>query len=92
MTEHLIKEKSAKNIRTLSGIVISDKMLGSAIVSVERHVKHPIYGKYMRRATKFHIHDPENQCKQGDTVSIKEFRPVSKTKSWVLVDIIEKAQ
>jgi small subunit ribosomal protein S17 len=60
-------------------------------VSVERKVKHPMYGKYMRRSTKYMVHDEENACKEGDIVTIAECRPVSKNKSWRLVDIVERA-
>ncbi|RUO76876.1 30S ribosomal protein S17 [Idiomarina tyrosinivorans] len=80
-----------KRVRTLQGRVISDKMDKSITVAVERRVKHPIYGKYIKRTTKLHAHDEENQCKMGDTVIIRETRPVSKTKSWALVEIVERA-
>ncbi|RCU43257.1 MULTISPECIES: 30S ribosomal protein S17 [Corallincola] len=78
-------------IRTLQGTVVGDKMDKSITVAIERKVKHPIYGKYIKRTTKLHVHDEDNQCKTGDKVSIKECRPLSKTKSWVLVDILVKA-
>jgi small subunit ribosomal protein S17 len=78
-------------IRTLQGTVVSDKMDKSITVAIERKVKHPIYGKYIKRTTKLHVHDEENQCKIGDKVSIKECRPLSKTKSWTLVDVLVKA-
>jgi small subunit ribosomal protein S17 len=81
-----------KNLsRTLKGKVISHKMAKTAVVRVERQVKHPVYGKYMRRSTKYHAHDPQNVCKEGDIVLIKESRPISKTKSWDLVKVIEPA-
>lgn len=79
------------NTRTLQGRVISDKMDKSITVAIERFVKHPIYGKFQKRTTKLHVHDENNQCKEGDVVSIRECRPLSKTKSWTLVEIIEKA-
>ncbi len=82
--------ETAKLIRTLTGQVVSDKMDKSAVVLVERRVKHPLYGKYIRRSTKFHIHDEQNECKQGDKVTIQECRPVSKTKSWKLVEVVER--
>lgn len=72
----------SEKIRTLQGKVISDKMDKSITVAVERQVKHPIYGKYIKRTTKIHAHDEQNQCKEGDFVSIRECRPLSKTKSW----------
>ncbi len=87
-----MSEKSTNTVRTLSGVVVSDKMNASIIVRVERQVKHPIYAKYIRRSTKLHVHDPQNQCKAGDVVTIKECRPISKTKHWELVDILERAQ
>jgi small subunit ribosomal protein S17 len=82
--------EEAKLTRTLTGRVVSDKMDKSAVVLVERKVRHPLYGKYIRRSTKLHIHDENNECRQGDTVTIKETRPVSKTKSWTLVEIVER--
>jgi small subunit ribosomal protein S17 len=63
----------------------------SITVAVERQVKHPIYGKYVKRTTKIHAHDEQNQCKEGDFVSIRECRPLSKTKSWTLVEVVSKA-
>jgi small subunit ribosomal protein S17 len=63
----------------------------SAVVLIERRVKHPIYGKFMRKSTKLHIHDENNECAVGDTVQISECRPMSKTKSWTLVKVVEKA-
>ena len=81
--------QSEKLQRTLSGRVISDKMNKSAIVVIERQIQHPKYQKFIRRSTKFHIHDPENQCKEGDVVTIEQCRPVSKTKTWRLVNVVE---
>jgi small subunit ribosomal protein S17 len=82
--------EEAKLARTLTGRVVSDKMDKSAVVLVERKVRHPLYGKYIRRSTKLHIHDEKNECRLGDTVTIKQTRPVSKTKSWALVEIVER--
>jgi small subunit ribosomal protein S17 len=82
--------EQAKRTRTLTGRVVSDKMDKSAVVLVERKVRHPLYGKYIRRSTKLHIHDEKNECRQGDTVTIQETRPVSKTKSWALVEVVER--
>ena len=76
--------------RTLSGVVVSDKMDKTIVVKSERKVRHPIYGKYIRRSTKYHVHDENNECKIGDTVMIKECRPFSKTKSWMLVQVVSK--
>jgi small subunit ribosomal protein S17 len=83
--------EQAKNTHTVTGRVISDKMDKSVTVLVERKVPHPIYGKYVKRSTKLHAHDENNECKMGDTVSIEECRPLSKTKSWRLVKVLERA-
>ncbi len=77
--------------RTLQGRVISDKMDKSITVQVERRVKHPIYGKYIRRSTKVHAHDENNECRIGDTVVVEQCRPISKTKKWRLVKVVERA-
>ncbi|MFC0120039.1 MULTISPECIES: 30S ribosomal protein S17 [Pseudoalteromonas] len=77
-------------IRTLQGRVISDKMDKSIVVAIERQVKHPIYGKFIKRTTKLHVHDENNSALAGDLVSIRECAPISKTKSWTLVDVIER--
>ena len=82
----------SETIRTLQGRVVSDKMDKSIVVAIERKVKHPIYGKFVKRTTKLHAHDENNQCGIGDTVTIRECRPLSKNKSWTLVDVIEKAK
>jgi len=79
-----------KVIRTKTGRVVSNKMNQTITVLVERKVKHPLYGKYIRRSTKLHVHDESNQCNEGDLVSIAECRPISKTKSWNLVEVLEK--
>lgn len=79
------------NIRTVLGRVISNKMDKSITVAIERQVKHPIYGKYVKRTTKIHAHDEQNQCNAGDVVTIRECRPLSKTKSWTLVEVVTKA-
>lgn len=80
-----------KKVRTLTGQVVSNKMDKSIVVKIERKVKHAQYGKYMKRSTKLHAHDEENRCNVGDTVTIRESRPISKTKCWVLVDVVEQA-
>ncbi len=82
---------SEKVLRIQTGAVVSDKMDKSAVVLIERRVKHPIYGKFMKKSTKLHIHDEDNVCGVGDTVQITECRPISKTKSWKLVKVVEKA-
>lgn len=80
-------DTAKKIVRTLTGVVVSDKMQKSATVLVERRVKHPKYGKFVKRSSKFHIHDENNTCRIGDVVVIKESKPISKTKSWVLLEV-----
>ena len=81
-----------RNLRkTRTGIVTSDKMDKTITVAVERKVKHPIYGKFVKKTTKFHAHDEKGECTIGDVVKIMETRPLSKTKRWRLVEIVEKA-
>lgn len=77
--------------RSVSGRVVSNKMDKSIVVLIERRVKHPVYGKYITRSSKVHAHDANNDCNEGDTVTIKEVRPISKTKTWSLVSIDERA-
>lgn len=78
-------------IRTTQGRVISDKMDKSIIVAVERRVQHPIYGKFIRKTTKLHVHDEANEAHLNDIVEIRETRPISKTKAWTLVRVVEKS-
>ena len=80
-----------QTFRTVQGRVVSNKMEKSITVAVERKVKHPIYGKFIKRTTKLHAHDETNQCNQGDVVTIRECRPLSKSKNWMLVDVVTKA-
>lgn len=80
------------NASVLTGRVVSDKMDKSITVLIERLVRHPLYGKQLRRSTKIKAHDENNVCQQGDLVRIKETRPISKTKSWTLVDVVEKVE
>ena len=82
---------SDKTVRTLTGKVVSDKMDKSIVVLIERQVQHPLYGKSIRRSTKLHAHDENNVAKLGDVVTIKESRPISKTKAWTLVEVVEAA-
>ena len=79
-----------QNQRTLTGKVVSNKMDKSITVLIERKVKHPMYGKYITRSTKLHAHDEQNVCQEGDIVTISECRPLSKTKNWTLVEVVEK--
>ncbi|GAB1463188.1 MULTISPECIES: 30S ribosomal protein S17 [Pedobacter] len=82
-----------RNLRkTRIGLVVSNKMDKSVVVAVERKVKHPIYGKFVKTTTKFMAHDEKNECGIGDTVEIMETRPLSKNKNWRLVQILEKAK
>jgi small subunit ribosomal protein S17 len=82
-----------RNLRkTRIGIVSSNKMEKTITVAVERKVKHPIYGKFVKKTTKFHAHDEKNECSIGDTVKIMETRPMSKTKRWRLVEVVEKVK
>lgn len=81
----------SESTRTVQGRVVSNKMDKSIVVAVERKVKHPIYGKFIKRTTKLHAHDETNQCNEGDVVTLKECRPLSKTKNWMLVDVVTKA-
>jgi len=81
-----------KVVRTLTGKVVSDKMDKTVTVLVERKVKHPIYGKVIRRSKKFHAHDENNEFRTGDVVVISETRPLSKTKTWAVTALVEKAR
>jgi len=81
----------AGSARTVEGKVVSNKAEKTISVLVERRVKHPLYGKFIRKSTKFLAHDENNECGEGDTVQIEECRPLSKNKSWRLVKVVEKA-
>ena len=82
-----------RNLRkTKLGVVSSNKMDKTITISVERKVKHPLYGKFVKKSTKFHAHDEKNECSIGDTVKIMESRPLSKTKRWRLVEVVEKVK
>jgi small subunit ribosomal protein S17 len=81
----------AKIARTATGKVVSNKMDKTVTVLVERRVKHPVYGKYVTKSSKLHAHDESNECMPGDSVTIKEVRPISKMKTWALVSVDEKA-
>ena len=78
--------------RTLVGRVVSDAMDKTITVLIERRVQHPLYGKYMTRSSKVHAHDADNACGRGDLVRVEQCRPLSKTKSWRLIEIVEKAR
>lgn len=84
---------SERNLRkTRVGVVTSNKMQKTITVEVERRVKHPIYGKFVKKTSKFHAHDEKNECSIGDTVKIMETRPISKSKRWRLVEVVEKVK
>lgn len=83
-------ERNLRKERT--GIVVSNKMEKSIVVAVKRKVKHPIYGKFVNKTTKFVAHDENNECSEGDTVRIMETRPLSKSKCWRLIEIVEKVK
>lgn len=86
-----MSEEKQKVRRTITGRVVSNKMDKTVSVAVERLIKHPVYGKYIRRTTKFLAHDANNECQQGDRVTIAECKPISKNKSWAVVDVVERA-
>jgi small subunit ribosomal protein S17 len=86
-----MSEDTKKTQRTVVGRVVSDKMDKTVSVAVERLIKHPVYGKYIRRTTKVLAHDAANECKPGDRVAISECRPISKNKSWTVVNVVERA-
>jgi small subunit ribosomal protein S17 len=77
--------------RSLLGRVISDKMDKTIVVMMERQIKHPLYGKFIKRSKKYHVHDENNECKIGDTVTFKECRPLSKSKHWTLIKVVNRA-
>jgi len=83
-------ERNNRKVR--EGVVVSDKMDKSIVIMVERKMKHPIYGKFLKRSTKFMAHDEKNECHIGDRVRIMETRPLSKNKCWRLVEILERAK
>ena len=84
-------EENTKGQRTVVGRVVSDKMDKTVSVAIERLIKHPVYGKYIRRTTKILAHDANNECKPGDRVAISECKPISKNKSWEVVNVVERA-
>ena len=93
MAENTTIATETRNLRkTRIGVVTSNKMTKTITVAVERKVKHPIYGKFVKKTTKFHAHDETNQASIGDVVRIMETRPLSKTKRWRLVEVVEKVK
>ena len=85
------KTAESKHHRTVTGRVVSDKMDKSVSVAIDRLIKHPVYGKYIRRTTKVMAHDASNECKLGDRVTISECRPLSKNKAWQVIEVVERA-
>ena len=83
--------EETKTKRAVTGKVISNKMDKTITVMIERKVKHPVYGKYIKRSTKVHAHDASNECNEGDTVTVVACRPLSKSKKWMLENIVERA-
>lgn len=92
MQENNQTEEARNNRKTIVGRVVSSKMDKGITVAVERKVKHPKYGKYIKKTSRFHAHDENNECAPGDIVSIMETRPLSKLKRWRLTNIVEKAK
>ena len=91
MTDQANVEQSSSQ-RTIMGTVVSDKMNKTIVVQVERKVKHPLYGKYVRRFSKMYVHDEDNTCRTGDVVVIQQSRPLSKTKRWKLVEVVKRQE
>lgn len=92
MNQTLESSQATKTSKTLVGKVVSNKMNKSIVVMIERKVQHPLYGKYVRKSSKLSAHDENNECLEGDTVAIAECRPISKTKSWRLDKVLERAK
>lgn len=90
-TEAAVEQKK-KIKRTLTGRVVSNKMDKTIVVAIERTERHPMYGKFLKKTSKLHAHDAGNECHEGDLVTIAESRPLSKTKAWVLVEVVERAK
>jgi small subunit ribosomal protein S17 len=88
----MAEQEISKNVRSLTGKVVSDKMNKTVTVLVERRAKHPLYGKVIRLSKKYHAHDEDNGCHEGDTVVIEECRPISRTKAWKVVRVVEQAK
>ena len=85
----MTKEESFK--RVLTGKIVSDKMDKTIVVLMERQIKHPLYGKFIKRSKKYHVHDENNECHIGDTVTFKECRPLSKSTHWTLIKVVSRA-
>lgn len=90
MSQEVANEKTGTRVRILRGVVVSDRMEKTVTVLVERRMQHPLYGKYIRRSSKIHAHDENSEYREGDVVSISPCRPISKSKSWQVVSLIER--
>ena len=88
--EQAVEQPAERRGRFITGRVVSNKMDKSITVLVERRVKHPVYGKYVTKSSRLHAHDEANECQMGDLVTVKEVRPISRTKTWALVSIDER--
>ncbi len=91
MSEQQETQAAEKTQRTILGVVTSNAGDKSATIRVERRIKHPLYGKYIKRSSKIRVHDENNECNPGDTILVEQCRPMSKTKSWRLVKVVDKA-
>lgn len=88
----MLLESAGKRARTVTGRVVSNKMDKTITVLIERRVRHPVYGKYLTRSSKVHAHDADNRCAVGDLVTVAQTRPISKSKCWNLVEVVEKVE
>ena len=88
----MLLESAERRTRTVTGRVVSNKMDKTITVLIERRVRHPVYGKYLTRSSRVHAHDADNRCAIGDLVTVAQTRPISKSKSWALVEVVEKVE
>lgn len=88
----MLLESAERRTRTVTGRVVSNKMDKTITVLIERRVRHPVYGKYLTRSSRVHAHDADNRCAVGDLVTVAQTRPISKSKSWALVEVVEKVE
>lgn len=88
----MLLESAERRTRTVTGRVVSNRMDKTITVLIERRVRHPVYGKYLTRSSRVHAHDADNRCAIGDLVTVAQTRPISKSKSWALVEIVEKVE
>ena len=88
----MLLESAERGTRTVTGRVVSNKMDKTITVLIERRVRHPVYGKYLTRSSRVHAHDADNRCAIGDLVTVAQTRPISKSKSWTLVEVVEKVE